>query len=652
MSDGHLFNNILLGGRGGTNPGQLRVHSGGIAWKKQGGGKVVDLGKGDIAGVTWMKVSRGYQLGVRIKDGLSYKFTGFREQDVGNLTSFIQKTIGITLEEKQLSVSGHNWGEVDINGNMLTFMVGSKQAFEVSLADVAQTQLQGKTDVYLEFHVDDTTGGNEKDSLMDLSFYIPNSNTQFVGDETRPPAQVFLEKISSMTDVASSSEEAVTTFEGIAILTPRGRYSIDLHLSFLRLQGQANDFKIQYSSIVRIFLLPKSNQPHTLVVATLDPPIRKGQTMYPHIVIQFETDYVIENNLALSEELLATKYKDKLEASYKGLIHEVFTLVLRGLSGAKVTKPGKFRSCQDGFAVKSSLKAEDGLLYPLEKGFFFLPKPPTLILHDEIDYVEFERHGAGSTSAHYFDLFVKLKSEQELLFRNIQKSEYSNLFNFISGKGMKIINLGDGKNANGESHGIDEDDEDDDAVDPHLARIKSAAGVEESDEEDEDFVAEKDDEGSPTDDSGGEESDASASGEGKERSKQGNLRSSKAPSSSKKRGKDGDAEGKKKKRQQQQQQQKKKKKKKKDPNAPKRAMSGFMFFSNSERDNIKKGNPALSFTDVGRALGERWKKMTAEEKEPYESMSRADQKRYKAALAGYKSGGAGNADSDDDSRSE
>jgi hypothetical protein len=37
----------------------------------------------------------------------------------------------------------------------------------------------------------------------------------------------------------------------------RGRYSVELHLSFLRLQGQANDFKIQYSSVVRLFLLPK-----------------------------------------------------------------------------------------------------------------------------------------------------------------------------------------------------------------------------------------------------------------------------------------------------------------------------------------------------------------------------------------------------------
>lgn len=30
----------------------------------------------------------------------------------------------------------------------------------------------------------------------------------------------------------------------------------------------------------------QSNNPHTFVVITLDPPIRKGQTLYPHIVIQ------------------------------------------------------------------------------------------------------------------------------------------------------------------------------------------------------------------------------------------------------------------------------------------------------------------------------------------------------------------------------
>ncbi|KAH9676373.1 FACT complex subunit SSRP1 [Citrus sinensis] len=663
MTDGPSFNNISLGGRGGTvtyyspivafnnssklcflivslkrcrftreffetliNPGQLKIYLGKISWKKLGGGKAVEVDKVDIAGVTWMKVPRTNQLGVRTKDGLYYKFTGFRDQDVATLTNFFQSNFGISPEEKQLSVSGRNWGEVDLNGNMLTFMVGQKQAFEVSLADVSQTQLQGKNDVILEFHVDDTTGANEKDSLMEISFHIPNSNTQFVGDENHPPAQVFRDKIMSMADVGAGGEEAVVTFEGIAILTPRGRYSVELHLSFLRLQGQANDFKIQYSSVVRLFLLPKSNQPHTFVVVTLDPPIRKGQTLYPHIVLQFETDYVVQSELLMSEELLNTKYKDKLELSYKGLIHEVFTTILRGLSGAKITKPGKFRSAQDGYAVKSSLKAEDGVLYPLEKSFFFLPKPPTLILHEEIDYVEFERHAAGGSNMHYFDLLIRLKTEQEHLFRNIQRNEYHNLFDFISGKGLKIMNLGDMKTTDGVAAVLQEDD--DDAVDPHLERIKNEAGGDESDEEDSDFVADKDDGGSPTDDSGEEDSDASESGGEKEKpaKKESKKESSSVKAStSKKKSRDGDEDGK-----------KKKQKKKKDPNAPKRAMSGFIFFSQMERENIKKSNPGIAFTDVGRVLGERWKKMSVEEREPYESKARADKKRYKDEISGYK----------------
>ncbi|MBA0557395.1 hypothetical protein Golob_014467 [Gossypium lobatum] len=641
------------------NPGQLKISSGGILWKKQGGGKAVEVDKSDILGVTWMKVPRTNQLGVRIKDGLYYKFTGFRDQDVASLTSFFQNNCGIAPEEKQLSVSGRNWGEVlhsDCHlvfgmpetalsysfevlniacvGNMLAFMTGTKQAFEVSLADVSQTQLQGKNDVILEFHVDDTTGANEKDSLMEISFHIPNSNTQFVGDENRPPAQVFREKIMSVADVGAGVEEAVVTFEGIAILTPRGRYSVELHLSFLRLQGQANDFKIQYSSVVRLFLLPKSNQPHTFVVVTLDPPIRKGQTLYPHIVMQFETDYVVQSTLSINEDLLNTKYKDRLEPSYKGLIHEVFTTIMRGLSGAKVTKPGKFRSCQDGYAVKSSLKAEDGVLYPLEKSFFFLPKPPTLILHEEIDYVEFERHAAGGSNMHYFDLLIRLKTEQEHLFRNIQRNEYHNLFDFISSKGLKIMNLGDVRTTDGVAEILQNDD--DDAVDPHLERIKNEAGGDESDEEDEDFVLDKDDGGSPTDDSGEDDSDASDSGDEKEASHYGQD--------------DG----------------KKKKRRKKDPNAPKRAMSGFMFFSQVEREvghefseftlidgeNIKKTNPGASFAEISRILGEKWKKLSEEEKEPYEAKAKVDKRRYDVERNAYKNPQPMNIDSGNESDSE
>jgi structure-specific recognition protein 1 len=651
MADGHQFNNILLVGRGGTNPGQLRIHSGGIVWKRQGGGKVVDVAKNEVKSLSWTRVPRGYQLGVKLKAGLNIKLAGFREQDVSNLTNFMTNTIGLTPDDKQLSVSGRNWGEVDLDGNMLSFLVGAKQAFEVSLADVSQAQLQGRTDVVLEFHVDDTTGANEKDSLIELSFHIPNTNTTFTGDESRPPAQILRDKIMQMADVGvGPAGESVVVFEDVAVLTPRGRYTVELHLSFLRLQGQANDFKIQYSSVVRLFLLPRSNQPHTFVVISLDPPIRKGQTFYPHIVLQFATEELAERELSISEELLNSKFKDRLEPSYKGLSHEVFVQILRGLSGAKVTRPGKFRSCQDGYAVRASLKAEDGVLYPLEKSFFFLPKPPTLILHEEIDYLEFERHGAAGTSSmssHYFDLIIKLKSEQEHQFRNIQRNEYHNLFSFINTKGLKIINLGDTETIGGVAAALQNSD--DEAVDPHLERIKNqrdgGAGGEDSDEEDEDFVAEKDDAGSPTDESDEEESDASEDGETKQKPAKKEVKKKKAvtpkATETKKKRKDDEEEGGK----------KKKPRKKKDPNAPKKAMTGFMFFSQVERENLKKSDPGMGFTDVGRTLGERWKKMSAEEKAPYESKAKADKERYNAAMADYRSGPT-NVDSGNESDSE
>lgn len=64
---------------------------------------------------------------------------------------------------------------------------------------------------------------------------------------------------------------------------------------------------MQYDSIVRIFLLPKSHTPHTLVVISLDPPIRKGQTFYPHILVQLPTDEDITITLDIEDEQFAEK---------------------------------------------------------------------------------------------------------------------------------------------------------------------------------------------------------------------------------------------------------------------------------------------------------------------------------------------------------
>jgi len=68
----------------------------------------------------------------------------------------------------------------------------------------------------------------------------------------------------------------------------------------------------------------------------------------------------------------------------QGLVHESFADILKGLSGAKIISHGSFKSHNKGYSVRTSLKAEEGYLYPLEKAFFFLPKPPTLIPYEEV----------------------------------------------------------------------------------------------------------------------------------------------------------------------------------------------------------------------------------------------------------------------------
>jgi hypothetical protein len=76
----HQFGNILLGGRGGTNPGQLRINPVGFYWRKIGGGKEVEVPKNEISSLSWTRVPKGYQLGVKLKAGQDVKFNGFREQ--------------------------------------------------------------------------------------------------------------------------------------------------------------------------------------------------------------------------------------------------------------------------------------------------------------------------------------------------------------------------------------------------------------------------------------------------------------------------------------------------------------------------------------------------------------------------------------------
>jgi len=81
---------------------------------------------------------------------------------------------------------------------------------------------------------------------------------------------------------------------------------------------------------------------------------------------------------------------------------------------------------------------------------------------------------------------------------------------------------------------------------------------------------------------------------------------------------------------------KKRKKKQKDPNAPKRALSGFFFFCNEQRPDVKKIHPEWTVGDIAKEMGKRWEVCT--DRTRFDAMSVADKARYEKEITAYKQG--------------
>jgi len=83
----------------------------------------------------------------------------------------------------------------------------------------------------------------------------------------------------------------------------------------------------------------------------------------------------------------------------------------------------------------------------------------------------------------------------------------------------------------------------------------------------------------------------------------------------------------------------KRKRAKKDPNAPKRALSAFFFFSQVKRPEVQAGHTEWKVGQVAQELGRMWKLLTEEEKKVYEKMAIDDKARYEVEMTDYKSTG-------------
>ncbi|EFE39593.1 hypothetical protein TRV_05716 [Trichophyton verrucosum HKI 0517] len=512
--------------------GKCKLAESGMGWKPSGGGDTFTLDKSNIGAAEWSRAAKGYELKIFSRTCGVIQLDGFEQdkaapQDFDRASKAFKIWYGVNLTNREHALRGWNWGKAEFGKAELSFNVQNRPAFEVPYSEISNTNLAGRNEVAVEFFLptDDASTAKEqpagstknrgrkaglgKDELVEMRFYIPGTvpkkeegDEQGEGEENKSAdgeeeveeqnaANLFYETLMDKAEIGDVAGDTFATFLDVLHLTPRGRFDMDMYESSFRLRGKTYDYKIQYQSIKKFFLLPKNDDTHTLITLGLDPPLRQGQTRYPFLVMQLKLDDEISIDLNMTDELLQTRYKDKLEAHYEEPIHQVVTKVFRGLSGKKVIMPSRdFAS-----GVKCSTKANEGLLFCLDKSFMFVPKPATYIQIENISVITMSRVGGTVSASRTFDITMTLKGGQgEHQFSNINREEQQPLEDFFKAKNIRFKNEMVEEASTLIATALENDQMMDSSDDDAGVQEDRGSAAEDSESPDEDFVGDSDSE--------------------------------------------------------------------------------------------------------------------------------------------------------------
>jgi structure-specific recognition protein 1 len=661
----------------GHSVGTFTVDSNGIQWKSamtsnHDVSTMRTIPKQAIQGAQWSVFGRSGHVrvqtnGERLKH--EFRFDGFPPTDFDKLKTAFSTHLQVDLQKYTMSSTGASFANVAVKNKNLTFSQcileeaneegeefeprDGPEIMSIDLTEVSQCVLPGnnRNEIEVQFPESDTVEAGT-DQLVGLRFYVPPDPDADPSDAS--PAELLQQRIMRNANIRKTTGDVIVQFDETqgTFLTPRGRYTVELYETYFRMRGNKYDYKIKYDDISRLFLLPKADEVHQAFVISLDKPIRQGQQRYQHLVLQ-TTKEQAEVHVNLEEGALEKEYNGDLQPVMRGALSNLIAKTFKVIAHKKVFIPGKFANANQQACVKCALRANEGHLYPLEKQFIFIHKPPVLIRFDEVESVEFQRYAGGQGSTRNFDLCVTLKSgasTKEYTFSGIDRSDYTGLYNFLSTKKIRIKNLeGVGmEEARPEAPVYNEDE---------IYGVAAGEGEEGEEEEDEDYdqaeavqeEEESDSESDEDDDSLGSISEGSDIAEARKAAKKkrkaegsnddDDNNKEEAPKKSKKKKAPAAAASSGAK--------KKGKKKKKDPNAPKKNKTSYIYFTNSRRDEIKAKNPDISFADLNKQLGAEFKALSAEDKKPWEDMAAADKERYSKEMEDYSAPEDNDEDSDD-----
>ncbi|GMM50074.1 FACT complex subunit [Starmerella bacillaris] len=453
--DGIYFNQSRVSG-------EVRMSTDGLGWRATqkltaGSNARVSqpflLPASDLLSASWSRGAHNYLVQIHTRNGDVVSLDGFEQDDFQSLQRSLSSNLDLQLEHKEYSLRGWNWGKTELENNELVFNVASKPDFEIPYAAIASTNVVGKAEVAVEIalpsQAERTTNGDE---VVEVRFFVPsavvepanvegNEGSDVEVEEPVNAAQQFHDQLQEKANIGSVSGSEIAQFSEVLFTTPRGRYDIMFFQEAFRLHGKTYDYMVPYTSIKRIFALPRLDELHDVLVLQLEPPLRQGQTRYPFLVMQFPKEDQMEIELNVEDDLYKEFYEGKIERSYNATSESVVSSLFKGLSGREITSASSFKSTRNLPAVPCLIKAAEAALYPLDKGFLIVTKTPQYIKYSEVTGIRMSRLATGNRS---FDLTLSLRQSgsqaSEIALNSVSKEEQPILEHFFESKNLKTNN--------------------------------------------------------------------------------------------------------------------------------------------------------------------------------------------------------------------
>lgn len=449
-----------------------------IIFKNIKTGKTSTISSDEVLSIDWQRMATDHGLRIILTNGTLHRFDGFNEAQKDTIKLFVETHYKKQLKTLELSLKGFNWGSTEFDGEALRFNLENQlPAFEIPL-NAVQDCTTSKNEVILNFHHNDDAAVG----MTDMRLYMPTSGGE---DET---IKAFVDKVLSRASVIKVVGQSVATFHELQCLTPRGRYDLKLFPTFIQLHGKTFDYKIPITTVLRLFKLPHKDGRQVFFVLSLDPPIVQGQTRYQFLQMLFYKEDELDIVIDMDEAELNEKFDGILQKNMSGPSIDVFSSVVKAVVKKRINLPDYVNGTNS--AISCSYKNNNGLLYPLERGFMYVHKPAIHVRFEEISSINFARSD-GSTRS--FDLEIETKAGSTHIFNSIEKEEYARLFDFVSKKKLRIKNRNLTAKVPTTAEIVDDMiDSDDEASDAYLTRVKKEGRTREqedvdSEEEDEDF---------------------------------------------------------------------------------------------------------------------------------------------------------------------